>query len=189
MISVIEQPVAEVRQNFSDFVHRVSVMKDWVRLTRRGKPVAGAVPLGDFRYFEGPEGAPDEQGLETFEDILRIRIVADTKMIAEDRIEYYAENPDNRVHRITTADARGNLAEVLNRVCYGKQRIVLTRHGWDLLALIPPEALDRYLLIDEIEDEVDSKTYEEVMREIEREGTIPWEEVWKKHSVEQSSDE
>ena len=42
---------------------------------------------------------------------------------------------------ISTADARKNLADLVNRVAYGKERVVLTRHGKQLAALVPIEDL------------------------------------------------
>jgi PHD/YefM family antitoxin component YafN of YafNO toxin-antitoxin module len=60
----------EVRQQFANFVNRISVLKEWILISRRGKPIAGAVPLEDFEYFEGPEDSTSTQGMQTFEDIL-----------------------------------------------------------------------------------------------------------------------
>jgi prevent-host-death family protein len=42
---------------------------------------------------------------------------------------------------VTVADARSDLAELLNRVAYGKERLVITRHGRELAALVPIEDL------------------------------------------------
>jgi prevent-host-death family protein len=42
---------------------------------------------------------------------------------------------------ISTAEARKNLADLVNRVAYGKERVVLTRHGKQLCALVPIEDL------------------------------------------------
>jgi prevent-host-death family protein len=42
---------------------------------------------------------------------------------------------------ISVADARSDLAELLNRVAYGKERLVITRHGRELAALVPVEDL------------------------------------------------
>jgi len=42
---------------------------------------------------------------------------------------------------ISTAEARKHLSEVVNRVAYGKERVVLTRHGKQLCALVPIEDL------------------------------------------------
>lgn len=38
---------------------------------------------------------------------------------------------------VSTRDARKNLAELVNRVAYGKERFVVTRHGKGLAALVP----------------------------------------------------
>jgi prevent-host-death family protein len=42
---------------------------------------------------------------------------------------------------ISVADARSDLAELLNRVAYGKERLVITRHGRELAAIVPMEDL------------------------------------------------
>ena len=53
--------------------------------------------------------------------------------------------------RLATTDARYQFAELLNRVCYGRERIVLERRGKELAALVPIEdlraleALERHL--------------------------------------------
>ena len=45
------------------------------------------------------------------------------------------------VTAISVADARSDLADLLNRVAYGKERLVITRHGRELAALVPVEDL------------------------------------------------
>ena len=45
------------------------------------------------------------------------------------------------VSAITVADARSGLAELLNRVAYGKERLVITRHGREIAAIVPVEDL------------------------------------------------
>jgi prevent-host-death family protein len=45
------------------------------------------------------------------------------------------------VTAVSVADARSELAELLNRVAYGKERLVITRHGRELAALVPVEDL------------------------------------------------
>ena len=42
---------------------------------------------------------------------------------------------------ISTGEARKHLAELVNRVAFGKERVVLTRHGKQLCALVPIEDL------------------------------------------------
>ncbi len=45
------------------------------------------------------------------------------------------------VTAVSVADARSDLAELLNRVAYGKERLVITRHGRELAAIVPMEDL------------------------------------------------
>ena len=45
------------------------------------------------------------------------------------------------VSAVTVADARSGLAELLNRVAYGKERLVITRHGREIAAIVPVEDL------------------------------------------------
>lgn len=43
---------------------------------------------------------------------------------------------------IPVTEARAQLSELINRVGFGKERIVLTRHGKPLVALVPAEILE-----------------------------------------------
>jgi len=54
--------------------------------------------------------------------------------------------------KISTADARDQLSEMINRAAYGKERIVLTRRGKALVALVP---LDDLKLLEELEEQID----------------------------------
>lgn len=42
---------------------------------------------------------------------------------------------------VTVADARNNWADLVSRVAYGKEQVVITRHGKELVALVPIEDL------------------------------------------------
>lgn len=75
---------------------------------------------------------------------------------------------------ISTAEARSQMADVVNRVEYGKERILLTRRGKEILAFVPIEDL-RWL--EDIEDRVDIELARQALEEAEREGWIPWEDV------------
>jgi prevent-host-death family protein len=50
-------------------------------------------------------------------------------------------NRSTRMADVSTADLRRNLAELVNRVAFGKERVVLTRHGKQVCALVPIEDL------------------------------------------------
>ncbi len=53
---------------------------------------------------------------------------------------------------ISVTDARDEFAELVNRVAYGHERIVLARRGRSLAALVPPEDL---ALLEMLENEID----------------------------------
>lgn len=45
------------------------------------------------------------------------------------------------MYRLATSSVRGNFAEILNRVVYKREHVVLQRHGKDVAALVPFEDL------------------------------------------------
>ncbi len=78
---------------------------------------------------------------------------------------------------VTTVEARNQFSEVLNRAAYGHERVVLTRRGKPIAALVSIDDL-RILerLIDRIEDEIDREEAERILDDPDAE-YIPWEEV------------
>ena len=79
--------------------------------------------------------------------------------------------------RVSVAEARRDLAGILNRVSFGKERVVLTRHDADVAAIISIEDL-RLLgaLIDKWEDEQDIADANEALLEA-REDHVAWEDI------------
>lgn len=77
---------------------------------------------------------------------------------------------------ITTASAREHFSEIVNRSSYGKERIVLSRRGKDLAAIIPMEDLK---LIEMIENKLDLQEAKEAIKEAKLKGTISLEEFKK----------
>lgn len=79
---------------------------------------------------------------------------------------------------VTTKEARDQLSELVNRAAYGKERIVLTRRGKGVAALV---SLDDLLALEQmmrrIEDESDIAAAHKALDEAKRKGTIPWEKV------------
>lgn len=70
--------------------------------------------------------------------------------------------------------ARDSMSETISRVSYGKERIVIRRHGKELAALVPIEDL-RFL--EELEDRMDLEEARAALAEAEEQGAIPWEKV------------
>lgn len=77
---------------------------------------------------------------------------------------------------LNSTDARQNLADVLNRVAYAKDRVRITRRGKTVAAVVPIEDLE---LIERLEDEIDIREGEKALREAEKKGTIPLQQVRK----------
>ncbi|HLH72824.1 MAG TPA: type II toxin-antitoxin system prevent-host-death family antitoxin [Chloroflexota bacterium] len=75
--------------------------------------------------------------------------------------------------KLTTSELRDQLAEVVNRAAYGKERVILTRRGKPLAAIIPIEDIR---LLEELENQRDLAEAREGMAEAAKEGTLSWEE-------------
>ncbi len=73
--------------------------------------------------------------------------------------------------RLPASKVRSDFADTLNRVAYGKERIVLNRNGRDLVAIIP---VDDLALLEAIENQQDLAAARTALNEP---GTLPWDEV------------
>lgn len=56
-------------------------------------------------------------------------------------------------HEVPVTQARAELAELINRVVYGGERVVLTRHGKPLVALVSAADLERLQELERPRDE------------------------------------
>jgi prevent-host-death family protein len=77
---------------------------------------------------------------------------------------------------VTVADARSDLADLLNRVAYGKERLVITRHGRELAALVPIEDLQ---LANRLRRFVSRKDVARALAELDAGKTASWEQLRK----------
>lgn len=77
---------------------------------------------------------------------------------------------------MSAAEAREHFAEVVNRAAYGKERIVLSRRGRPVAALV---SMDDLLLLEALEERADLAAAREAEEEAARLGTIAWETVKK----------
>lgn len=80
---------------------------------------------------------------------------------------------------ITASGAREEFAEVINRVAYGGERVVIRRREKELAAVIPMEDL-RLLerLIEQEEDRLDAEEARKALAD-PGDGAVPWEEAKK----------
>ena len=83
---------------------------------------------------------------------------------------------------VTTVRAREAFSEILNRSACGKERIILTRRGKGVAALVPLEDL---ALVEAAEDRQDAEEVRRRVKEWERGGrkTIPLGQVGKIHAA------
>ena len=82
---------------------------------------------------------------------------------------------------VSTAEAREQLADILNRTAYSKERITITRRGREVAAIIPIEDLRLLeLLVEEFEDKMDIDEARAALREAEKGGTVSLSEVRKR---------
>lgn len=80
------------------------------------------------------------------------------------------------MNTINTVKAREHFSELINRTAYGKERIVLSRRGKELLALIPLEDLH---LLELAEDLIDVKDAAMAIKEYEKGDVVSLEEIEK----------
>lgn len=76
--------------------------------------------------------------------------------------------------RLMASKARADFADMLNRVAYTRERIVLRRRGKDMAALVPVEDLE---LIERLEDRLDLDLAREALKESGRKRPISWERI------------
>ena len=76
--------------------------------------------------------------------------------------------------KVTTAEARRHMADLLNRAAYGKERFVVTRHGKGLVAIVP---LEEVTLLDRLRSLLSKKDLEAALAAMNESGTRSWDEV------------
>jgi prevent-host-death family protein len=74
---------------------------------------------------------------------------------------------------IAASEFRQNLADLGNRVSYGRERITVTRSGKPLFAVVPYEDAE---LLDALEDHMD---LELARKALKRNDTVAWEKAKK----------
>lgn len=76
--------------------------------------------------------------------------------------------------KVSAAHARSDFAEIVNQASFGKERIVLTRRGRDLAALVPIEDLE---LLEQLEDRLDLEAARAALKESADYGTVSWTKI------------
>ncbi len=84
----------------------------------------------------------------------------------------YEPSEDHDGIHVSVSQARDDLAELVNRAAYKEQRVILTRRGRPIAAIVPIEDV---AYLERLEDEYDLKMAEEARAEGGE--PIPWEQV------------
>ena len=77
----------------------------------------------------------------------------------------------SQMGELTTGDVRKNLAGAINRVAFGKERLVITRHGKRICAIVPMEDLT---LMERIRDVAKRQDVKLALAERSEGATVSW---------------
>jgi prevent-host-death family protein len=75
---------------------------------------------------------------------------------------------------MTTVDAKENFTDLINHVSHSKERVILTRRGKDLVAIIPLEDLQ---FLDNTQDQHDLREAIDALKEAKNGGSITLEQL------------
>jgi len=72
------------------------------------------------------------------------------------------------------SEARGEFSDLVNRAAYRHERVLLTRHGKAIAAIVPTEDLE---LLEALEDRDDIEAARAALADPDNQAQIPWEQV------------
>lgn len=67
--------------------------------------------------------------------------------------------------KISTVEAKANFSEIINRAAYGKERVVVSRRGKELAAVVPVEDIKR---LEELEDLFDLRDAQKALKKFRK---------------------
>jgi prevent-host-death family protein len=78
--------------------------------------------------------------------------------------------------QVRTVDARMQFSEIINRAAFGKERMILTRRGKEIVAVVPMEDVK---LLEALEDKIDLEEARKALAESKKKGTVSWDKIKK----------
>lgn len=86
----------------------------------------------------------------------------------------YKQQDEHGIGHVSVSEAREEFAELVNRAAYGHERVLVSRRGRPIAAIVPIEDVQ---FLERYEDEMDLKLALEALADPENAVTIPWEDV------------
>lgn len=74
----------------------------------------------------------------------------------------------------SVTEARRGFADICNRAAYGRERVVIGRHGKSRVAIVPYEDVE---LLEELEDLIDLRAALAALKEAEDKGAVSWDDL------------
>lgn len=74
----------------------------------------------------------------------------------------------------SVTEARRGFADICNRAAYGRERVVIGRHGKSRVAVVPYEDVQ---LLEALEDRMDLRAALAALKEAEEEGAVSWDDL------------
>lgn len=79
---------------------------------------------------------------------------------------------------VSSEKVRDGLGELINRVAYGGERVMVTRRGKKIVGIVSAEEMELLeAVLDAVEDEIDIPLIKERLAEIERGEYVLWEQA------------
>ncbi len=75
---------------------------------------------------------------------------------------------------ISTKEAREQLSTVISRAAFTKERVIVTRHGKAIAAVVPIEDVE---LLERLESRIDLEDARAALAEVKKKGTVSWEDI------------
>lgn len=76
--------------------------------------------------------------------------------------------------RMNVGELRNQFSDIVNRVAYGSERVILQRRGRDVAAMVSIEDL---ALLERIEERIDLEEARASLAEARKKGTISWDKI------------
>jgi prevent-host-death family protein len=86
----------------------------------------------------------------------------------------YKSADEHEGGHVSVSEARETFADIVNRVAYRNERVLVTRRGKPIAAIIPMEQVE---FLERAEDEYDLRMADEALKELEHTPAIHWEQV------------